>query len=131
MNTVKIKQSTDVEKDLTTFTVEGRVKVNDLIQGVENFYQGEYTLNVLVDLALADLSGIEGPQVDQLSLTSKKYAHLRPDGKTAIVISRTVDYGMSRMFEIHTEIRNIPLRYHVFFDIKEAQAWLESKANNT
>ena len=125
MNTVEIKQSTDVEKDLTTFTVEGRVQVNDLIQGVENFYQGEYTLNVLVDLSHADLSLIESPQVNQLSLISKKYAHLRSSGKTAIVVSRTIDYGMSRMFEIQAEVKNPPLRYHVFYDIKEAWSWLE------
>ena len=125
MNTLEIKQSTDVEKDLTTFTVEGCVQVNDLIQGVENFYQGEYTLNVLVDLSLADLSGIEGPQVEQLSFTSRKYAHLRTGGKTAIVVSRTIDFGMSRMFEMHAETKNLPLRYHVFYDIKEAWGWLE------
>jgi hypothetical protein len=125
MNTVEKKQSTDAEKDLTTIAVKGRIQTNEFIQALENFYQGEYTLNLLWDLTAADISEMEKHQMEEIISTAKKYAHLRPGGKTAIVTTRAVDYGISRMFEILAEIKNHPIRHHVFYDIKEAKNWLE------
>ena len=41
---------------------------------------------------------------------AKKHKHHREGGKTAIVVSRDIDYGISRMYETLSEIADQPYR---------------------
>ena len=113
-----------MEKRLTAITVKGIVSSDQLIQILEDFYQGEFTLNLLWDLSLADLSGLRRTQLENVMLYAKRQAHLRPGGRTAIVTSGQLHYGIGRMYEILAEVQNHPLSHYVFNDLQEAKDWL-------
>ncbi len=127
MVTVEFEKSISVEKKLTTITVKGSVSADQLIKILEDFYQGEFTLNLLWDLSLTDASELKKHELEEVISVAKKHAHLRRGGKTAIVASRQVDYGIGRMYEILAEIENHPLLHYVSNDIQKAKDWFEMK----
>jgi hypothetical protein len=55
---------------------------------------------------------------------AKKYAHLRKGGRSALVLSKDVGYGIGRMYGALSEIENIPYEIRSFRDIKDAREWL-------
>jgi hypothetical protein len=81
-------------------------------------------LNILIDLTCADTKSLTSEQVANLSNHSKKYSHLRIGGKTAYIVNNDVDYGLARMYQIHTELKEHHEAHGVFRSLEEAMIWL-------
>ena len=45
---------------------------------------------------------------------------------TAIVCSRDVDFGFSRMFQVFADLRQIPIKIMVLRNLEEAKEWIKS-----
>ena len=54
-----------------------------------------------------------------------------PREKTAYVVGRDLDFGVSRMAEAHLEAAEMPVDIRVFRDLAEARAWLEENGEAT
>ena len=113
------------ERGLIKETWNGPITKQDLIEAIYRLIadpQWEKQMNVIADFRNA-----------KLELTTQEmyeYADwVRQKDSTkylAIVVSRTLDFGMSRMFEMLTE----PDHYkdsRVFFDLADAEQWIELK----
>ncbi len=57
---------------------------------------------------------------------SVRYAEKRSSGKTAIVGSDDLTFGLSRMYELTKEMTELPFETQTFRDIGKAYKWLLS-----
>jgi hypothetical protein len=122
----KIIKNIYSENDLTVFTVIGKVTANEIISAITDFYEGSVTSNILWDLTKGDLSEIGSSDVEIIADLSVKYAEKRPSGKTAVVGSDDLAFGLSRMYEMTKELVKLPFETKTFRDIDEAFKWLLS-----
>jgi len=122
----KIVKKIDSENDLTIFTVIGKVMANEIYAAISDFYESSVTLNVLWDLTKSDLREIRSSDVELLAKLSVKYAKKRFWGKTAIVGSDDLTFGLSRMYELIKETFELPFETQTFRDIDKAYKWLLS-----
>ncbi len=122
----KIIIKTEPENDLTIFTVIGKVGKNDIKDAICDFYESSVTANVLWDLSKSDLSEIKSSDVKRIADLSVVYADKRPFGKTAIVSSGDLIFGLSRMYELNKNEDNLPFKTRTFRDIDKAYKWLFS-----
>ena len=119
-----IETKIDEEKDLTVQTVSGSFTVEDICDELERYYAGHATMLILWDIIRADLSSWQADQIVSLVKKAKGYSHLRAGGKTAIVISKDLNFGISRMFQSYAENDKIAFEIRVFRDIERAKEWL-------
>jgi len=126
LNMAQIQKKIIKDKNLTVIEVSGRLTVNEVISFFKEFYESEFTLNLLWDLSKSDLSGLTGDHLRKIISSAKKYAHLREGGKTALYTAVPLGFGIARMYEILAEANQVPIPNRVFRSIDEAMAWLES-----
>ena len=122
----KITKKFDSENDMTVVTVIGKVTANEIIAAITDFYEGSVTSIILWDLTQGDLSEIGSSDVEIIADLSVKYAEKRPSGKTAVVGSDDLAFGLSRMYEMTKELVKLPFETKTFRDIDEALKWLLS-----
>ncbi|MBC2737707.1 MAG: hypothetical protein HF981_25335 [Desulfobacteraceae bacterium] len=121
-----IKRSNIKDASLTILTVSGVVTCQDVIHALEDFFKNDVTPNLLWDYTDADVSEITEKCMNQIIAIAKSNAHLREKGRTAIVGRGDVTFGLSRMYEILSELREHPIQHHVFRNIDEAITWLKT-----
>ncbi len=122
----KIIKKSDSENDMTVFTVIGKVTTNELVAAINDFYEDSVTSNILWDFTKGDLSEIRSSDVELIANLSVKYAEKRSSGKTAIVGSDDLTFGLSRMYEITKKFVKLPFETQAFRDIDKAFKWLLS-----
>ncbi|MBI1387286.1 MAG: hypothetical protein GC154_02415 [bacterium] len=116
---------TDREKDLTVHVVAGNITAFQIEEEIKRFYQNTPTQNLLWDLRNADLSEIKSDEVKKILSLSLSLSPTRaPDGKTALVASSDMEFGVGRIVENYTEIYKHPIRIRLFRSFAEAMRWL-------
>lgn len=121
----RVEKRMDRDRNLTIFKGHGTITADEIVDALVEFYRSGSTLNALWDLAEADLTAIRGGEIDRIITTAKDHAHEREGGKTAILVSREVDFGIARRYEITSETRQHPISHYVFRDRDEALKWLD------
>jgi len=106
--------------------VRGMLTCEDIIHSLEEFFKHGVTPHLLWDFTSADLSGITQKDMEEIITVAKSYAHLRKNGKTALLVPKDLSFGLSRMYETLSEIREHPILHRLFRDMGKAMAWLES-----
>jgi hypothetical protein len=117
----------DTEKQIRTHNVHGMLNVNELTRQLREIYSSpEYDpdMNVIWDLRKADFSAIEASEVTSFMEFVSKHWGQGGKSKGALVVSRDLDYGMSRMYEMLMEGATTST-ITVFKNIDEAKKWLE------
>jgi len=120
----RIKTYHDGERDLTVFTAEGVILADDVVQAVDNFYRGKVTLHVLWDFSSADVSQITGTDIERIVQLSVLHGEIRMGGKTAVVATEDLTFGLSRVYEMIKETEHLPFQTSVFRSVDEAYAWV-------
>ena len=120
----KIRVHQDSVLDLTVFTADGMIGADDVATAVETFYRNSVTLNVLWDLSGADVSRIEGSDIERIVSMSVPYGQTRVGGKTAVVATEDLTFGLSRVYEMLKDAEQLPFQTGVFRSMDEARAWL-------
>lgn len=110
--------------DLTVQTVTGSPTVQDISDVLDRYYSGTVTKLILWDTTFADLSSWKSDEVISLARKVKSHSHLRKGGKTAMVLNRDVDYGITRMYQAYAEIEKIDFELQTFRDMNDAKQWL-------
>jgi hypothetical protein len=119
-----IKTVVDPQNDLSIFTVDGDLTADEIIDRVEEYYTKHPSRLILWIMGDADISTLTSEDIERIIQTAKKHSGKRQEGKTAIVGSKDVEYGMARMYEALTGFENLPYEYRAFKDIGEAKEWL-------
>ena len=119
-----IQVNVDPQNQLTIFTVTSKITGDEIINVVEEYYSGDPTTYLLWDLRAADMSSLSSNELRNILFFSKKHAHQRKNGKTAIVVSSDLSFGLSRMYEAYSEIYEHPTDHRVTKDYDDAMTWL-------
>ena len=117
---------TDPEQDLTIFKATGTLEFNELLSVVKHFYAGKPTLNVLLDLTEVPSVQITTDEIRELAGFKPRFESKRPPGKTAILGTSDLVFGLARMFETQSEIMDVPHAVRVFKKLAMAMSWLDS-----
>jgi hypothetical protein len=114
------------DADLTIHKATGKISSTELIAAINKYYSGVTTRLILWDFTEADLGSIKSSELEEIIVLTKKYANLRPNGKTAMAASSDLGFGMGRMFELQEEFvkPNIVL-HRSFRDREKALLWLQ------
>jgi hypothetical protein len=119
-----ITSSSDPARTLTVLTVSGILTADEVIRALERFFESDVTRDLVWDFSGADLSAITRVGMERIIAVARAGARLRPDGRTALVVGEDLSFGLSRMYESLSEVRDHPIHHRVFRDKGEALAWL-------
>ena len=119
-----IQKQVDSQKDLTVYTVLGKVSAGQVRRAILKFYEDDITMKVLWDLSKSDVSSLTTTEIQGVAFTSRKLANMRKGGKTAIVAPENITYGLSRKYELLTNTQNLPFETQAFRTTEEAYQWL-------
>ena len=114
----------DSQGDLSVFAVNGELTADEIIERVEEYYTKHPTKLVLWIMGDVDLSAITREGIERIIQTAKKNTGKRKEGKTAIVGSKDIEYGLARMYEAYAGFENLPYEYKIFKEVDEAKEWL-------
>ncbi|HEY9051286.1 MAG TPA: hypothetical protein VIQ03_07065 [Gammaproteobacteria bacterium] len=120
----EITKHIDPANDLTSYTVTGKLAAEEVKQVITQFYSGQVTKLVLWDLTNADLSALHKPDIEAIAQTPRTKSQQRIQGKTALVASEDLAFGLSRMYETLTNLEHLPFETHVFRTTTDAMNWL-------
>jgi|SRR5215472_15497610 len=119
-----ITRTIEQEKDLTVFTVVDDIDAKQVLSEVLAFLTGEPTHCVLWDIRAGSLTRVTPAGLRMIAERATELAHRRSGGRTAIVCSTDVDYGLSRMFQTFAELLQAPVEFTVSRDVTGAREWL-------
>lgn len=114
----------DPARDITMFTASGVVGADEVMQEMSRFYDSDPTHLVLWDFRAADVSGITSDEVRMIAGLAGGAYRNRAEGKTAIVASKEVTYGLSRMYQSLLDGAELSVDTRIFRSIEEAEAFL-------
>lgn len=113
---------------LSTFEVEGRATIDEVIRVMNLHFADRQARHVLWDLTKADLSAWDKAGVSRVAEAGRALLPGRdPDGRTAIVVQMDVERTFMKIYTIMTELYGSPIRYQIFADRREALAWLDDE----
>ncbi len=117
--------TTDKSKHLTVFKVTGKLDFERAMLAIEAFYAENPTKNVIWDMTETTDIQITSREVEALAQFEPRYEGKRASGKTAFVAQKDVLFGLSRMFEIRSNIKKAPYTVCVFRNMDDAYKWFE------
>ena len=122
---------TDLSKELTVFTVTGTVKLREWLNTLQAYARAGPTRYELFDIRDAEGGGFTSKEIDPLIEGAKSRSDARPaGGKTALVVSTDVHFGMSRVYQAISEIEGITWESEAFRSIEDAYKWLNIPMNS-
>jgi hypothetical protein len=123
-----ITSQIDQSSQLTTHVVTGEVSITDIIGVIESFYKEKPTNNVIWNFCDADTDALLSISYDGLkdiARFTKQHEDLRKSGKTALIVSTDLAFGLGRMYDTIAEIEHLSHSVKVFHSMDEANKWLE------
>ena len=126
-----IEIKTDTSQDLTVFTAVGEIDFNSQMAVLKTFYHGTPTRNVIWDFRSISGSRISSEEISRIIEFIKANEHKRPGGKTAMVTSELVDFGLARMSAIMSEVREMTVKLDSFKSFDAALEWLGGESDDS
>ncbi|MBN2369343.1 MAG: hypothetical protein JXO72_02530 [Vicinamibacteria bacterium] len=123
-----IRSSVDRGKGITVHTCTGKLTAQDILDEIKSFYEGDPTPCDIWDFEQADASGVTAADVECISRIAQSYLPLSWIGRTALVSTGSLTYGLSRMYEAYAEIASTGVEVRVFKTSAEAESWLAQEA---
>jgi RNA polymerase-interacting CarD/CdnL/TRCF family regulator len=98
----------DTAKSLTIFMMTGEPDIDEIHNAIKSFWEAhELTVSALWDVRYANLNNLKSSDIESIAAIIRQYAHRfeeRKAGKTAIVASSDLQYGLSRILGTFYEI---------------------------
>ena len=122
----QIEIKTEKAQDMTRISFLGIVTSEDLLNALDRFYSSDATTKALWDFTGGDLSQLKTEKLFVVIDITKHYAHLRPGGKTALLVKGILAFGIARMHKTLAELERHPILMEIFTLENEALDWLNS-----
>jgi len=119
-----IETQIDLERDLTIHTASGEISADEILRRIRSYYEGEVTRLLMWDLSDADLRSLSASDVQNMVDLTNSLTAPRAGGKTALVVSTTLAYGMGRMYELSKDAFGDEIDRKMFRDREAALEWL-------
>ena len=122
--TMPISYTIDRVKDITIFNLSGEVSLEEYIQALRDYIDDNPTTYEMYDVRGLTGSRFSTDEVKRLTeFLQKRKAKRLPGSRTAIVVDRDIDFGLSRMISMMTD-HTVPYRIEVFRSMDAAKKWL-------
>ena len=123
-----VESKVDKSKNLSKYLFTGKISADDLINTVKDIFKGEITNNLLLDFRQAQPDeNFLSQDLEKIARITKQYWELRKSGKTAIVASTDIAFGLARMYEVFVRIEELTHTVRVFRSMDDAIEWLDSE----
>ena len=122
-----IETTVDTKHNLTIHRGSGNITSQDLLSSINSFYDNSPTLYTLWDFSKGSMSSISNESIRQIFSLVQNRGTNRQNGKPAIVATKDLEYGMSRMFQIMSTDNGFPFTIKVFRSYDEAMKWILRK----
>ena len=115
-----------IEDDLLIVTVTGNLSSDEIISVVKEYYPTGKIKNAIWDMLEGSAVTIKQQGFRDIAKAAKKSTAngFRQGGKTVYVGSKSVEYGICRMYTAIAEMTGVSVEYNVFRTLDEARAWL-------
>ncbi|MCJ7538520.1 MAG: hypothetical protein MUO88_02535 [Desulfobacterales bacterium] len=124
-----ITSKVDKRRNLTTYALTGELTLDDIQSTLKAFWEAhELTLNTLWDARNAKLTNLESSDMERITALIGQYTHRfeeRKGGKSAVVASSDLQYGLSRILGTLYEVEDFPTQLKIFRIKDEAVEWLD------
>lgn len=127
---MKITTEIDKKRSLRKHSIEGDIEVLKLKESLEQYYktdQYDPSMNSLWDLREANFNNVQTQEVNTLAEMVSRLWGKSSNSKSALVVSKDLAFGISRMYEILLSTLNSPKTVAVFKSMDEAKSWLETE----
>ena len=119
-----IKTSVDIDCQLTIHTVTGELLSDEITNKIKTYNESGPTKFILWDLSEAVLDKITSSQIESFVAVTKQYSNLRKGGKTALVFSSDLGFGLGRVFDSYQDLADSAIPHMTFRSKKLALEWL-------
>ena len=111
--------TTDVDNDnqLTIFTLTGDVSIGEIMTAINQFYEGPQTMDALWDARNGRTTFSFNEAEEMMNYPDDRFRK-RPNGKSAVVVSRDIEYGLSRMITTLAEFKELSFQIIIIFNLK-------------
>jgi hypothetical protein len=124
-----ITSQVDKTKNLIIYTMTGELTLDDIQNKIKSFWEAhDLTLNTLWDARSAKLTNLKSSDMERITALISRYRHRfeeRRGGKSAVVASSDLQFGLSRVLGTLYEIKDFPAKLQIFRIMDEAMAWLD------
>ena len=125
--TMPITTTISHDRALTIHTVTGDPPFDELMATLKQFWESQPTRNLLWDFSEARLAHISYSEARKIIDYVRPQTEKRAGGKTALVGSKDIEYGMSRTLKALREFQNPSYQLEVFRSMEEASQWLDEE----
>jgi hypothetical protein len=118
----------DEAAGFATHTATGDLTLDEIGEAFEALLEDpafKPGLPVLWDLREASITSLSNLEIQQLLKLNAKRKDARGSGRAAILVSKEVDYGIARMFQVYAE--ELPWETMVFRDFSQAEPWVTGR----
>lgn len=110
--------------DFTRFVSKGETTIENWLLTVHNYGAEGLTTRELYDLR-GQTNLFSNDEIGEiLGVAMKNRATHKNKRKTALVVDSVAQFGLSRMYELKSEIEGVPTKIRVFYQLDEAIDWL-------
>ena len=116
------------EKEILIITVKDQCTLEDYEAAMDEIIDSKQypaNVNALWDVREQDFSNVDSSIVQNLIILNKRYPD-RATAKKAFIVNRNLAFGMLRMYEMYSSIKesNTPQYLKVFRSYAEGEKWL-------
>ncbi|RPI02566.1 MAG: hypothetical protein EHM64_13780 [Ignavibacteriae bacterium] len=119
-----IDTNIDTNHQLTIHTIVGEVLAEEISDKIRTYSESGPTNYVLWDFSRAVLDKIKSHDVEIFISLTSQYASYRKGGKTALVFSSDLGFGLGREFDTYTDLKESRIPYMTFRRKEDAIKWL-------
>ena len=122
-----ISTKIDLEADFTEHIATGELRDDEMFAAQKDFYENGPTRLQLWNMSGCVVTGVTIGGMRTFIESAARHGKVRQSGKTAVIVSSQLQYGLARMAEAFGEFANIPFAFRVFKDREDAVDWLNEE----
>jgi len=115
------------ERELTIFTIEGRVTKKEILQIIDELPAEEQTRHNIWDSKQGSLTEFYGDDLKEIIKFINPGLGTRANGKTAFIARCDMDFGLGRMFQAFANMNGLSVEYRIFKEQESALAWMSEE----
>ena len=122
----------DSEKNIAYIKIIGSASSIEILEALDNTVSDEKYkkgMGRLWDFTEIDLSDLESTAIPMMAKYSLKFPPGICDVKVAFVVTKTMEYGLTRMFQVHSAME-AKTKIMIFNTIDEAEKWMMKKEDS-
>ncbi len=113
------------EKEITEHIASGEVIDDEMFEAQREFYENGPTRLQLWDMTQGSVTSVTIGGMRTFIGRAALKGKARKDGKTAVIVSSQLQFGLARMAEAFGEFVSLPFAFRVFRERAEALAWFD------